>query len=129
MKAIKIYLAGAILGFEDECKKWRNEVKEKLGNYKYIFLDPLLIEVNLDNPIDIINTDKNMIDESDIILVDWAMVSAGTSMEIIYAWERDKDIYIIDSGAPISIWVKYHSNVVVKSIDEAIEMIRNNYER
>ena len=129
MAKIKIYLAGALLDFENECSKWRNEVKEKLGDDNYIFLDPVLIEVNFENPADIINTDKNMIIESDIVLVDWAKISAGTSMEIIFAWNNNKTIYIIDSGAPMSLWVTYHSDAVVKSIDEAVEIIRNNYER
>jgi hypothetical protein len=44
-------------------------------------------------------------------------------MEIIYAWENDKIIYVIDSGAPISIWVDYHATEVFKSIDDAIDRI------
>ena len=122
MRSVKIYLAGALLNYEEEAPKWRAYVKEKLG-HKVIYLDPIEESAIGKNSSDIINQDKQMISMSDIVLVDWAKISAGTSMEIIYAWENDKTIYVIDSGAPISIWVEYHATEIFESVDDAIDRI------
>ena len=127
MKMTKIYLAGAILEYDKKSILWRSYIKDKLGSDKYIYLDPTIAEIALLRPSDIINTDKKMIDECDLVLVDWGKISAGTSMEMIYAWERGKKIYVIDSGAPMSIWIKYHSDIIFPSADYAIDGIGWNY--
>ncbi len=50
--------------------------------------------------------------------------SVGTSMEILYAWERKKIIYIVNElDQDLSPWMIYHSTKVFKTLEEAFSHI------
>jgi hypothetical protein len=42
-------------------------------------------------------------------------------MEVLYAWENGKKVYVITENGETSPWLLYHSHKVFKSIDEAIK--------
>jgi len=116
-----IYLAGPILGCNDsECKDWRELAKKILPAEK--FFDPMARDYRgcEDNHIkEIVEDDKKDIDASDILVVYYNKPSVGTSMEIIYAWERNKTVLIVvPPGLQVSPWLKYHSHGIFKSLAE-----------
>lgn len=126
-----LYLCGAMDNVsEDERHGWREEVKQK---WKADWcLDPTRRdygERDLDEVCrELVDLDKRDIMASDITLVNYTRPSVGTSMEILFSWERHMPVVIIDKAENgfISPWLYYHSTVIVDSIDEALDWIKEN---
>ena len=125
MKAKLTYLSGAMLDCTDaECRDWREYARL---NLKCSVLDPMVRDYRdrpMDGMVDMVHNDKADIDRCDTILVNFIKPSVGTSMEVLYGWERGK--HIVVSASPeivISPWLVYHSHQVFFSIDDAIEYI------
>jgi nucleoside 2-deoxyribosyltransferase len=118
-----IYLCGPINGCTDEeCRDWRELVKSKwLGRC----IDPMVRDYRgreQEAYREIVELDKIDVAESDIILVNYDKPSVGTSMEVLYAWERGKRLIVVcRPDAVISPWLRYHAHHLVHSFDEAIE--------
>lgn len=122
---MKTYLAGPIKDCTDEqCKSWREYVKTKLPDT----LDPMDRDYRgreNDNVDQIVEGDKTDINAADILLVNFPGPSAGTCMEMIYAWELGKYlVVVVPEGASISPWVRYHSHYITSSFDDAIDHIQ-----
>lgn len=121
----KIYLAGPIFQCDDhECLNWRQEIKSRL--LEYDFFDPMERDYRgaTDQFVsDIVEGDKADIDEADILLVNYLKPSVGTAMEILYAWERQKEVLIISSNNENSPWLLYHNTKMFPSLDAAIEYL------
>ena len=128
---LTVYLAGPINKCTDaECIDWREYVKEHLP------------ECEIRNPMDrdyrgadhtdptleakVVHGDKADIMASDIVLVNFQHPSVGTSMEMLYAWQLEKTIFVVNSSGeePLSVWLTYHSHNVFKTMDEAIAAIK-----
>ena len=74
---------------------------------------------------EIVEQDKADIESSDTVLVYFDRPSVGTAMEIYFAKMLRKFIVVVDvSGAPLSPWLVYHSDRIVKTLDEAIELLK-----
>lgn len=138
---ISIYLSGPIAGCNDEqCFGWRNYLKEKYkGQFKFIdptrrdyrHLDSDAIIGDWENQKKIVTLDKIDIDRSDAIIVNTIppFPSVGTSQEELYAYERGKLVVVVwehlgEPGKFISPWLLFHSHAVVKTLDEAIEKVK-----
>ncbi len=122
---MKVYLCGGINGLTDsECKDWREYSKTKLSNT----LDPMRRDYRGredDCRNEIVELDKIDIDLSDALLVWYPKPSTGTDMEIFYAWEGGKQIYVVvPRESKISPWLKYHSDYITESLDGAIAQIQ-----
>lgn len=120
-----IYLCGPINGCTDEeCKDWRELVKSKWSGKT---LDPMRRDYRgkEDESVkQIVEFDKIDIMNSDIVLVSYDKPSVGTSMEIIYAFERGKFVVIVaDHNTRISPWLRYHSHAIVGSFAAALSFI------
>jgi len=76
---------------------------------------------------EIVESDKNDINGCDILLANVWKIGVGTSMEILYAWERHKDVYIVAPDGKVSPWISYHSAKVFPSIEAAVDFIRYFY--
>lgn len=118
---MKIYLAGPINGCSDsEANDWRSAFKKLHSNV----LDPMARDYRgkeAENVAGIVEGDKSDIDACDAVLVWFERPSVGTSMEVLYAWERKKPVVVVNkSGKPISPWLAYHSIAIVNSADEAL---------
>ena len=122
---MRVYLAGPIFQCEDsECIHWRQEVKKRLNGFKII--DPMERDyrgVTDENYEKIVEEDKALIDSCDILLVNHLKPSVGTSMEILYAWERGKKILLISGNNEISPWLIYHSHKIFRSLEDVINHI------
>ena len=123
---MRIYLAGPIFQCEDhECIDWREEAKVKLDGFEVI--DPMERDyrgVTNENHKNIVEDDKALIDTCDALLVNHLKPSVGTSMEILYAWERDKKVYLICEDGEVSPWLLYHATKIFKSQLDALEYIK-----
>lgn len=123
---MKVYLCGPINGCTDEeCRNWREYVKAKLPDT----LDPMRRDYrgHEDQSVDqIVELDKIDISKCDALIVNYDRPSVGTSMEIIYAWERGKFIVLVHTvGVSLSPWLHYHSHAIVTSFDDAITILKN----
>lgn len=122
---MKVYLCGPINGCTDEeCKDWREAAKAVLPDT----LDPMRRDYRGKEAVayrEIVEGDKEDIDGCDALLVNYDKPSVGTSMEILYAWQ--KDIYVLVVARPdavISPWLRYHANKIVNSFEAAFEILR-----
>lgn len=90
-----IYLCGPINGCSNsECSEWRELVK----TWGFETLDPMRRDYRgkEDGCVkEIVELDKIDVVNSDIILVNYARPSVGTSMKILYAFERGKLIIVV----------------------------------
>ena len=124
---MNIYLAGPIFQMEDhECIDWRQEAKRRLNGFKVV--DPMTRDYRgktTENYKKIVEEDKAFIDKCDILLVNHLKPSVGTSMEILYAWERKKHIVIVSESAENSPWLIYHADKICNSLNEAVEHINH----
>lgn len=129
MSNLRVYLAGPINDCTDEeCKDWRERVKRELPDVD--FLDPMRRDYrnleSMETAAEIVENDKADINNCEALLVYHDRPSVGTSMEILYAFERG--IYVLTvgcTGKPLSPWILYHSSVIVNTLDEAIERLKD----
>jgi nucleoside 2-deoxyribosyltransferase len=118
---MKVYLCGPINGrSDDDCKTWREAAKAVLPDT----LDPMRRDYRGKESEawrEIVELDKIDVASCDALLVYFDRPSVGTSMEMLYAWERGKRIVLVNrSAAQLSPWLVYHSHKVCASLDEAL---------
>ena len=123
---MKIYLCGPINGCTDEeCRDWREMAKRSLPNT----VDPMRRDYRgkeAEYVNDIVELDKIDVSNSDIILVNYHKPSVGTSMEILYAWERGKMIIVVhQKDAKLSPWLVYHTHKRFMSFYDAIIFLKD----
>lgn len=125
---MKIYLAGPIQGRSDaDCNGWRASARDAFEASGITVKDPMVRDgrgkpMTKEVASEIVEGDKRDIDECDAVLVRYDRPSVGTSMEILYAWERKKTVIIVNaSGAEPSYWHIYHSEAIFTDLGEAID--------
>jgi nucleoside 2-deoxyribosyltransferase len=119
-----IYLCGAINGCTDsECNDWRKQVQQDLAG-KFAFLDPMRRDyrgIEDQSVNEIVHGDYADIAASDIVLVAADKPSWGTAMEMHHAFAGGGKFVIAVCGAErVSPWLRYHSHLLVKTLDQAI---------
>lgn len=123
---MRVYLAGPIFQCEDhECVNWRNEAKKSLPEHEV--LDPMDRDYRGKTSEffrEIVEDDKEHIDNCDILLVNHLKPSVGTSMEVLYAWERGKHVCIVCNNGEVSPWMLYHCHKICRSLNEAVAHVR-----
>jgi len=125
LKEKTIYLSGAMLDCTDaECRDWREYAKLHLRGTS---LDPMIRDYRanpMDGMKDMVENDKADIDACDIVLVNFVKPSVGTSMEVLYGWERGKKIILVaPPEISVSPWLVYHSHHVFAVIEGAVAFI------
>ena len=123
-----VYLSGAMLGCTDEeCRDWREYAKLHL---KGTALDPMIRDYRdkpMEGMMDMVINDKADIDTCDIVLVNFVKPSVGTSMEVLYGWERGKKIVLVaPRDTVISPWLVYHSHYLFHTLDDAVKFINKS---
>lgn len=116
-----IYLAGPINGCtDDEMHSWRDDMTTRLSGHT--ILTPVVRDYRgkEDESVeDIVEGDKADVDASDVVIAFCPKPSVGTSMEVLYAWERGKHVVIYaPADAPVSPWLRYHSHAVLHTAAE-----------
>lgn len=125
MEKLKIYLAGPINGCtEQESKGWRNELKRLCAAEQEIeFLDPTEKDCSGLTGKEIVEFDKDLIEQCDLVFANCQRFSLGTSMEVIFAWERKKPVVCLASPG-ISIWLDYHVECFVESLKAGAQLLQ-----
>ena len=126
-----VYLGGPIFGRTDsDCKDWRMTATEELSAVANT-IDPMRRDYRGKTHLpgmdtEIVELDKKDIDESDVLLVYYDKPSVGTSMEILYAYNRLKYIVIVNASGQdvVSPWLTYHASAMFDNLDEALEHLK-----
>jgi nucleoside 2-deoxyribosyltransferase len=132
MNKIRIYLAGR--AFETT---YRKNVKFLYGkkfelidpmieNGVYVDTDKMKINHNGTTVESIVETDKHLIDTCDVFVAYIDQYTAGTMMEILYAYQRQKPVYLIvtpGKNFENDIWLSYHSDNVFFKISDCYDRI------
>lgn len=112
---------------DEECRDWREYAKRNLNCQS---LDPMIRDYRerpMDGMIDMVENDKADIDVCDTILVNFVKPSVGTSMEVLYGWERGKHIVLVAThDIVVSPWLVYHSHRLFQTIEDAVKYINES---
>lgn len=116
------YLCGPINGCTDEeCNNWRDLFASL---WPGATLNPMRRDYRGKEQEafrDIVELDKIDVMNSDVIVVSYDKPSVGTSMEVLYAWERGKPVIVVARpDTNISPWLRYHSHRIVHSYADAV---------
>ncbi len=136
---MRVYLAGPMDdSTEEELGGWRKEATSVFEGMGITTLNPI------DRPYrnadykedpesvlpDLVESDKIDIEASDVLLANCTKVSVGTSMEMLLAWQKDKQVIVVaPAGVPLSAWVHYHSHKIFRTMNEAYAHIAKFNER
>lgn len=126
---MKIYLSGPLSDCtESEIHDWRERVQETLTPLGYTFTNTNLRiwdkVQSKDSYEYIVESDLHEVDQSDIVLVYLDRNSVGCAMEIKHGYDRSKIVISVLHNGYSHVWIGYHSNVVFKSLDEALNLLR-----
>jgi len=151
-----VYLSGPISRVEDNGVEWRKRAREEFG-HKVAFFDPVQrlngeaddvvvvptkdemyrrkrdSEKDLDDIVTdsrIISLDKSEIRKSEGMIVNHEeVISRGTNMEIMYAWERDKEIALWSDYevSEMDIWLRSHNDFISDSLEECVEHMEEKF--
>ena len=121
-----IYLCGPINGRSDEdCNGWRTKAKTLLVDFD--ILDPMRRDYRNIESIaahQIIENDKDDIDNSEGMLVYFDRPSFGAAMEIFYAFQEGLKVVAVNvSGVPHSPWVEVHTHAITTDLAEGCKML------
>lgn len=139
-----LYLAGPVMHADDGGHGWRDEIKADIQHESFQTveaLDPLdkysvgandveIVEPpsSGDNEVtcsEIVQADKQMIDDSDAVFVGYEMVKqVGTPMEVIYAYQKNMPIgvWLRDDTVEtdLSPWYRHHVDVIANRWKKAV---------
>ncbi len=121
-----IYLCGPINGRTDsDCMDWRTKAKAILPDTK----DPMDRdyrgrELEPGIAAEIVENDKSDIVGCSGVLVFFDKPSVGTSMEVLFAYERGIPVYVVNaSDKPLSPWLIYHAVAIHQTLEAACAAI------
>lgn len=126
-----VYLSGPIKDVSgEEAAAWREEAEKQLSPTIRVY-NPLLkgnfsedVRRGVFTEIEwLVETDKSEIDASDCLLVYPFANSYGTAMEVLYGWERGKQIYMVGDMEKASPWLKHHSHKWFLSVEGACKHV------
>lgn len=120
----RTYLCGGINGLLDsDCRDWREIAKQQLITET---IDPMRRDyrgIEDQSVNQIVMGDLKDIKDSGFVLVNATKPSWGTAMEIVYACGERLKIVAFVGDARVSPWLRYHCDSIVKTIEEAVEII------
>lgn len=130
------YLVGPINDCnDDEAMTWREKVKAKLGEENC--LDPMRRDFRgkEDESVgEIVHGDLDDLRACDYVIANCWQPSWGTAMEIAFASNQPviggykPVIAVVPEGVKISPWLRYHTKVIVRTLDEAIAWAKSYIE-
>ncbi len=126
-RSLRIYLAGPVFNTSDEDQKWRQYFKKEILAKGFEVIDPLELRdyrgLEEEKMVEIVEKDLKDLKKSDILLIYAPKPSWGTAMEIVYAYLQSKQIITVAPEKEISPWLKYHSDLIVFSFEELLEVL------
>lgn len=136
----RIYLAGAISDAPDAGMPWRRDVEKRvsegievdnpLDRFDVTDANVEVVEASSD-PDDVLDaelifSDKNEIERSDVLLVNWQsnVSKTGTPMEVMFAFERDIPVVVWHSDRvrdELSPWIRHHASYLHERFEDAVD--------
>lgn len=120
----RVYLAGPIFQQTDAtCNDWRAKFKA-CGLFEW--LDPMSRDFRGKEDVkfkEIVEGDKADVEMCNAVIAKVHPISAGTSMEILWAWLAEIPVIAITEGR-VSPWVRYHATELVASEDAALQKLK-----
>jgi len=115
---------------------YRKDIAEICSRLGFEVLDPWLREkviYNRDEPRwwekvpaeGFIQRDLDDTERCDVMVVYLPRLSAGACMELFYAKRKGKKVIVISEIPCVSPWVVLHSDIVLNSLDELEEALKN----
>jgi nucleoside 2-deoxyribosyltransferase len=121
----RVYLAGPIFQQTDAvCNDWRAKFK---ACEMFDWLDPMSRDYRgrEDECVsEIVENDKDDIDSCAAIVARVDPVSAGTSMEILWAWLNHSPVIVIRGTGRVSPWVRYHATDICANEEAALQKLK-----
>jgi hypothetical protein len=122
-----VYLCGGINGLSDqECRDWREVAKARLSYHGIDTLDPMRRDYRgiEDQSVDaIVEGDLDDIRACDVVLVNATRPSWGTAMEIVDAFQANRQIVAVAGDSRISPWLRFHTSAIYQYLEEALGWI------
>lgn len=122
---MRVYLGGAIeLVSPDRAKSWRDEVRRLCEQYtEWQPVDPLLWEPDEPpyNDEQIVNTDRHLLKQCDVLLLDGRQPGWGSAMEAAWAYADGKPIVVWGierEKAPV--FLRHHATIFEKNLPDAV---------
>ncbi len=126
-RSLRIYLSGPVFNTSDEDQKWRQYIKKEILAKGFEVIDPLELRdyrgLEEEKMVEIVEKDLKDLKKSDILLIYAPKPSWGTAMEIVYAYLQSKQIITVAPEKEISPWLKYHTDILVSSFKELLEVL------
>lgn len=130
---MRVYLCGPMADCtDDEAGGWREDAAKYLNARGITTLNPMDRRFRYyeygDDPTsvlpDLVEEDKIDIEMSDVLLVNYTKISAGTNMEVILGWQTHKRVIVVaPEDMSLSPWVHYHCHDLFHDMDEAYNRI------
>lgn len=126
---MKVYLAGPIAGQDDTATFWWRDMVTGLLRLDDIeTIDPAkrrdFRNVPYPGDLFVVEPDKADINDCEVLLANAHVISVGTSMEILYAWERGKLVAVRHPEPEhASPWLHYHSHVFADNLGSLLDEI------
>jgi len=116
---LTVYLAG-----QKNETAYRDNIFKNYKNYPIKFIDPMSEEMTCDSIEEIVETDKKLILSSHVVIAYVNVYSAGTMMEIIFAWTNGIPVYLVcNNELKDDIWISYHVKETFTTIGQCISQI------
>lgn len=120
----KVYLAGPIFGQSDHgAYSWRAILK---ADDAFCWKDPMDRDFRgREDEVfrELVEGDKQDIDDCQAVVAKVDPVSAGTSMEILWAWLNETPVIVICTGK-VSPWIRYHATDICGSEGKALQKLK-----
>jgi hypothetical protein len=130
----KVFISGPILGMENN-QDYRQPITETCHRFDLEVIDPWKREKILYRgdekcwwtkcePMEFIQRDLDDVDRCNIMVVYLPKLSAGACMELFHAKRKGKKIIIVSEMDCLSPWIVYHSDVIVKHLEDLKTALR-----
>lgn len=96
-------------------KEWKNKLIDEFKQFK--FQDPLKFKFT-----DTVIGDLSLILTCDTVIVNLSRMSIGAIMEMMFAWQHHKDVYVISEDD--SPWLAKYSTKIFKNLGDLIEWMK-----
>ncbi len=130
----RVFISGPIQGIETN-QSYRDRLSELLSKYGYVPVDPWLREKvlyrgpleqwwNKIPPIEFIRRDLEDIRNCDVLVAYLPNLSAGTCMEMFYAYMMEKTVITICKIENPSPWITNHTKILLGTMHEFEQLLK-----
>lgn len=119
---IKIYLAGTIYDDGPDAIWKSSLINHFEGDSRFLFYDP---KPQLETEQYMVLKDKSEIRNCDIFVAYMQLPTVGTSMEILYAYENQKPVFVINPNGSLfnNLWLEYHMTIMCNGVSDCANHI------